>query len=126
MAVRNQTGYSSIIEQLHIGISLANIKKALHDIQSGWARRELWSTLGMHDVRQRYRRSTLGPFWITISLAVMVFALGLLYGQIFGQDLREYLPFIAVGFVIWNLISTLILKGCETFGFFLPWAYGTA
>jgi ABC-2 type transport system permease protein/lipopolysaccharide transport system permease protein len=115
MAVRNQTGYSSIIEQLHIGISLANIKKALHDIQSGWARRELWSTLGMHDVRQRYRRSTLGPFWITISLAVMVFALGLLYGQIFGQDLREYLPFIAVGFVIWNLISTLILKGCETF-----------
>jgi ABC-2 type transport system permease protein/lipopolysaccharide transport system permease protein len=115
MAVRNQTGCSSIIEQLHIGISLANIKKALHDIQSGWARRELWSTLGMHDVRQRYRRSTLGPFWITISLAVMVFALGLLYGQIFGQDLREYLPFIAVGFVIWNLISTLILKGCETF-----------
>jgi ABC-2 type transport system permease protein/lipopolysaccharide transport system permease protein len=115
MAVRNQTGYSSIIEQLHIGISLANIKKALHDIQSGWARRELWSTLGMHDVRQRYRRSALGPFWITISLAVMVFALGLLYGQIFGQDLREYLPFIAVGFVIWNLISTLILKGCETF-----------
>lgn len=115
MAERNQIGCSSLSEQLHYGISLANIQKALNDIRRGWSRRELWSTLGVHDVRQRYRRSTLGPFWITISLAVMVFALGLLYGQIFGQDLSEYLPFIAVGFVIWNLISTLIMKGCETF-----------
>lgn len=115
MAARNQTSYSSLMEQFYFGLSSVNIIKALNDIKRGWARRELWSTLGMHDVRQRYRRSTLGPFWITISLAVMVLALGLLYGQIFGQDLREYLPFIAVGFVIWNLISTLILKGCETF-----------
>lgn len=115
MAVRTPTGSSPLIEQFHFGISLNNIHRALSDIRRGWTRRELWSSLGMHDVRQRYRRSALGPFWITISLAVMVFALGLLYGQIFGQDLHEYLPFIAVGFVIWNLISTLILKGCETF-----------
>jgi ABC-2 type transport system permease protein/lipopolysaccharide transport system permease protein len=115
MAERNQAGCSSLIEQFHFGLSSINIHKALSDIKRGWERRELWSTLGMHDVRQGYRRSTLGPFWITISLGVMVFALGLLYGQIFGQNLREYLPFIAIGFVIWNLISSLILKGCDTF-----------
>ena len=115
MSPTDQTGRSPLLRQSRFGISSSNIIKALNDIQSGWARRELWSTIGMHDVRQRYRRSTLGPFWITVSLAVMVFALGLLYGQIFQQDLREYLPFIAIGFVVWGLISTLILKGCETF-----------
>lgn len=48
-------------------------------------------------------------------MGVMVFALGLLYGQIFGQDLTEYLPFLAAGFVIWGLISTVILGGCQSF-----------
>jgi ABC-2 type transport system permease protein/lipopolysaccharide transport system permease protein len=91
------------------------LQKAWRDIVAGWQRRELWTTLGLHDVRQRYRRSTLGPFWITISMGVMVFALGLLYGQIFGQNLDEYLPFLAAGFVVWGLISTMILGGCNAF-----------
>ena len=29
-----------------------------------------WGILGWHDIRQRYRRSTLGPFWITIAMGV--------------------------------------------------------
>jgi ABC-2 type transport system permease protein/lipopolysaccharide transport system permease protein len=72
-------------------------------------------TLGLHDVRQRYRRSKLGPFWITLSMAIMVLALGLLYGQIFGQDLHDYLPFLAAGFVIWGMIASLVNDGCQSF-----------
>jgi ABC-2 type transport system permease protein/lipopolysaccharide transport system permease protein len=104
-----------MLQQLRNGLKPEQLNKALGDIRKGWRRRELWTTLGLHDVRQRYRRSTLGPFWITISMGVMVFALGLLYGQIFGQDLDEYLPFLAAGFVIWGLISTMILSGCSCF-----------
>lgn len=115
MTLPELTSNSSLIMQLRSGINSSNMLKAIMDIIMGWKRMELWSTLGMHDVRQRYRRSTLGPFWITLSLAVMVFALGLLYGQIFGQNLQVYLPFIAIGFIVWSLISSLILKGCETF-----------
>lgn len=103
------------MQQLRRGLQPEQFRSALMDIVAGWRRRELWATLGLHDVRQRYRRSTLGPFWITISMGVMVFALGLLYGQIFGQDLHEYLPFLAAGFVIWGLVSAMILEGCSTF-----------
>jgi ABC-2 type transport system permease protein/lipopolysaccharide transport system permease protein len=71
--------------------------------------------MGLHDVRQRYRRSVLGPFWITISMGVMVAALGLLYGRIFGIELHDYLPFLACGFVIWGMISGLILDGTRAF-----------
>ncbi|RKT44490.1 ABC transporter permease [Thiocapsa rosea] len=106
---------SPLIEQFRFGLKPEQLRRALNDILDGWRRRELWATLGLHDIRQRYRRSTLGPFWITISMGVMVFALGLLYGQIFGQDLHEYLPFLAAGFVIWGLVSSMILGGCQAF-----------
>jgi ABC-2 type transport system permease protein/lipopolysaccharide transport system permease protein len=71
--------------------------------------------MGLHDVRQRYRRSVLGPFWITISMGVMVAALGLLYGRIFGLELADYLPHLSCGFVIWGLLSGLVLDGAKAF-----------
>lgn len=115
MVTDAQPSASPLISQLRQGLRREQIGHALRDIVAGWKRRELWMTLGLHDVRQRYRRSKLGPFWITLSMGVMVLALGLLYGQIFGQDLHEYLPFLAAGFVIWGLISTMILDGCQAF-----------
>lgn len=115
MSTEAERFQSPLVHQLRQGLKPEQLRSALSDIRRGWERRELWGTLGMHDVRQRYRRSTLGPFWITISMGVMVFALGLLYGQIFGQDLHDYLPFLAAGFVIWALVSTMILGGCQAF-----------
>ncbi|NCA69125.1 MAG: ABC transporter permease [Sphingobacteriia bacterium] len=115
MTTDTRDAQSPLIQQFRHGARPENLSSAIMDIIAGWRRRELWTTLALHDVRQRYRRSTLGPFWITISMGVMVFALGLLYGQIFGQDLTEYLPFLAAGFVIWGLISTVILGGCQSF-----------
>ena len=106
---------SALIQQLRHGLQTVQLCRALKDIRDGWQHRELWGTLGLHEVRQRYRRSTLGPFWITLSMGIMVFALGILYGQIFGQVLNEYMPFLAAGFVIWGLISAIILGGCQAF-----------
>lgn len=106
---------SPLLSQLRQGLQSQQIRRALHDIVAGWNRHELWGTLGLHDVRQRYRRSKLGPFWITLSMAIMVLALGVLYGQIFGQELHDYLPFLAAGFVIWALIAAMIQDGCAAF-----------
>lgn len=75
----------------------------------------LWTMLAWRDVLQRYRRSALGPFWITFSMAAMVAALGIVYGTLFRMDIAEYLPFLAIGLVLWNLYNTLIGDGCATF-----------
>ncbi|WP_218068021.1 ABC transporter permease [Candidatus Thiosymbion oneisti] len=72
-------------------------------------------TIGLHTIRQTYRRSFIGPFWITISMGVMVAAIGVLYGQIFKIEVREYLPYLAAGFFSWGLISSLVNEGCQTF-----------
>ena len=77
--------------------------------------RELWLFLGWRDVRKHYRRSVIGPFWLTLSMGIMVGSLGFLYSQIFSMDIASYLPFLAVGFILWGLISGAVVGGCNVF-----------
>ncbi|MBV8915303.1 MAG: ABC transporter permease [Acetobacteraceae bacterium] len=69
-------------------------------------------TLGWFDIRLRYRGSMLGPFWLTLSTAVMVAALGILYSRLFKMSLVEYLPFVAISLVLWGVLSTVINEAC--------------
>ena len=39
----------------------------------------MWWLLAAGDIRQRYQRSMLGQFWLTISMGVTVGAIGLIY-----------------------------------------------
>ena len=88
---------------------------AIEDIIGGLKRWELWLNLGYQDIRQRYRRSTVGPFWLTISMGMMVGGLAYLYAGLFGQSLQEYLPYVAVGLIVFNMISTIAIEGCHAF-----------
>jgi ABC-type polysaccharide/polyol phosphate export permease len=73
-----------------------------------------WS-LGWHDVVARYRGSILGPFWITISMGLMVAGIGVLNARLFSAEIREFIPFVAAGIVFFGTISGIINEGCETF-----------
>jgi ABC-type polysaccharide/polyol phosphate export permease len=79
---------------------------------SAW---RLWLLLGWNDVATQYRRSFLGPVWITISTGIFVLAFGMLGAQLFGMRTEEFLPYFAVGYVLFVFLSTLITDGCETF-----------
>jgi ABC-2 type transport system permease protein len=91
------------------------LRRAVDDLVDGWRLKQLWGHLGWQDIRQRYRRSVLGPIWISISMAVTAVALGILYAGLFGNDLSEQLPYILVGFIIWGFISGCISEGSEVF-----------
>ena len=88
---------------------------AVADLRRGWEQRSLWGHLGWQDIRQRYRRSVLGPVWITISMAVTAVALGILYSGLFDIELATFLPHVLVGFIVWNFISGCIAEGSEVF-----------
>jgi lipopolysaccharide transport system permease protein len=83
---------------------------ARSDIISGLALWRLWIRLGWNDILQRYRRSVLGPFWLTASMAVMVVALGILYAELFNQPIDDFLPFFCVGLLVWTLISSFLTE----------------
>ncbi|OZE93098.1 sugar ABC transporter permease [Rhodococcus sp. 15-2388-1-1a] len=90
-------------------------RRAFGDLRTGFSQRELWLHLGWQDIKQRYRRSVIGPFWITIATGVQAIAMGLLYSVLLNIDLREFLPHVTVGLIVWGLISAAILEGGDVF-----------
>jgi len=74
-----------------------------------------WGTLAWNDIKLRYRRTTLGPLWITLGLAATVFSVGVLYGVLFGNELSHHLPYFATGLVAWTLLGSTISEGCTTY-----------
>jgi lipopolysaccharide transport system permease protein len=85
------------------------------DILVGVYATHVWLALGWHDIRQRYRRSVLGPFWFTLSTLILVGALGYLYSTFLHQDISYYLPYLGIGLVIWQYLSNCVLEGSNVF-----------
>lgn len=75
----------------------------------------LWSTLGWADIKFRYRRTMIGPFWLVISSGATILAIGVLYAGLFRQHTADYIPYLACGMIIWSFISTTINEGCNVF-----------
>ena len=73
----------------------------------------LWRAQAIQDVKNRYRRSWLGPFWITLSMLALIGGLGPLYAQLFMQPLQAYLPHLAVGVVVWSFVSSTTIELCS-------------
>jgi lipopolysaccharide transport system permease protein len=88
---------------------------AWSDMIAGLASWRLWVRLGWNDILQRYRRSILGPFWLTASMAIMIVALGVLYAGLFNMPIEEFLPFLCVGLLVWNLIASFLTEGGTLF-----------
>ena len=91
------------------------VNKAISDLQRGLAMHSLWWALAWQDIKQRYRRSVLGPFWITLSTGVMVAAMGPLYGALLGQDVGSYTQHLAVSLILWMFISTAVNESGAVF-----------
>lgn len=88
---------------------------AWSDLRAALVATHTWVFLGSHDIRQRYRRSVLGPFWITLSTAVLIGGLGVMYAGLFKTDVRDYIPYLAAGLITWNFMSIVINESCFVF-----------
>ena len=89
--------------------------KALRDIVEGIGLWRLWFRLGWNDILQKYRRSVLGPFWLTASTATMVVALGVLYAKLFNERIDDFIPFFCAGLLVWILIASYLSEGGTLF-----------
>ncbi len=88
------------------------LSSGLADIRQGLSSWRMWSMLAWNDVRRRYRRSGLGQFWLTLSMGANIGGLGYVYSHLFGIDVASYLPYIAVSFVAWGMISNIVVESC--------------
>ena len=93
----------------------ARLRLAWQDVVDGTKLWRLGLTLGWLDIKLRYRGSLLGPFWLTISTAVWVAAMGALYSLLFHVTLSGYLPFLALSLVLWTALGNHVGDACNTF-----------
>jgi lipopolysaccharide transport system permease protein len=83
-------------------------ERAIEDLAGGLARWRLAWALARGDITHRYRGSVLGPFWLTLSTGIMLLALGILYAKLFRMDVTDYLPWLAVSLIVWNVLSQVV------------------
>jgi ABC-2 type transport system permease protein len=75
----------------------------------------LWTHLAWEDVRRKYRRSLVGPFWMSITMATTTLGLGALFGLLLHNQLSTFLPYIGAGLIVWGFIGGCLLEGPECF-----------
>lgn len=92
-----------------------DLKNAITDILLTFKDCFLVGMMGWQDIRNRYKRSALGPFWLTISMSIMVGMMGVLFSKIFNTSLKEFLPYLSIGMILWGYISNSITEGCQSF-----------
>lgn len=90
-------------------------RNAWTDWWEGSRRVDIWWTLAWFDIVLRYRRSLLGPIWLTLSMGVMIAGMGPLYSALFGTELSRFFPHLALGVIFWGLFSSIVTDACHTF-----------
>lgn len=95
-------------------VGMYRLAATLADLAFGLKQWRTWWVLAFNDIRQRYRRSTLGQFWLTLSMAAMIGGIGLVYTLIFDQKVGVYVPYLGIGLIVWGLLASLVndLSSC--------------
>lgn len=88
---------------------------AYKDIRSALSNPRLLFSVIRKAFAGRYENTLIGPLWITISTAMTISGLALLYGKIFGAPIDEYFPYVACGITAYGLISSIFNGGANAF-----------
>ena len=77
----------------------------IRDLGAGLFEWRVWHLIGTTTLRQRYARSSFGQYWIVVGTAITTAAFGLLWSQLWGQPLQEFLPYVGVAHIGWAVIT---------------------
>ena len=69
--------------------------------------------LSWMDIKLRYARSILGPFWIVLSSMVLIGGLTFVFNSLWGMDVKSVVPWIAIGVIVWGFILTVVEEGSQ-------------
>ena len=97
------------------GLYASSDAPAWKDLSEGLFKYQLWGRIGWLDVKRRYRRTVIGPFWSAATLALYIIAVGVVGAGLWHQGMNDYLPYLSSGMIVWTLISTIILEACTLF-----------
>jgi ABC-type polysaccharide/polyol phosphate export permease len=71
--------------------------------------------MAFSDVKARYKRSVLGPFWLTLGTAGGSAGLGFIWSELFRVDAKTFVPTLTAGLILWQFISGTITESTVLF-----------
>ena len=89
--------------------------KITEDIVLSFQRWGIWFRLGLSDTVSKYRRSYLGPLWITLGIGVTICGIGTFWSIIWGVELKTFFPYFSAGLLVWNFIVGCLVEGSFCF-----------
>jgi ABC-type polysaccharide/polyol phosphate export permease len=92
-----------------------HIMGAWDDLVGGLRKYHLWGRLGWLEIKRRYRRTMIGPFWTCISLLLFVIVIGSVGSGLLSKQTAEYLPFLVAGMIVWVTLQSMLLESVNVF-----------
>jgi len=115
MSHTHELAYPAPIHTTHNRFHSAGGATAWTDWLYGTRRFDIWATLAWYDVLLRYRRSLLGPLWLTLSMGALILGMGPLYATLLNAPLTIFFPHLTLGIIFWSFMSGAIQEGCQTY-----------
>ncbi len=91
------------------------VEGAVRDITDGIRLAPLWSRLAWEQTVARFRRTIIGPFWLTANLLAISFSLSVVFGAMMGQNYRTNFALIISGILSWALIGGVMSDAAGVF-----------
>jgi len=67
--------------------------KNIADLIEGLQAWRIFSRLAWHDIKIRYTRTLLGPWWLIIGTSVWIIMMGLVMSTLFHRSIYETVPY---------------------------------
>ncbi len=76
---------------------------------------QIWIFQAYHELTAKYKRTFLGSLWIAGTMITTSLSLAIVFGALFGQSLKEAMPYMMGGILCYTLVSFTINEGVEIF-----------
>lgn len=95
--------------------SSERLQMAAVDLAAGLGRHRAWRYLAIESMKNQYRRTVLGPWWLTLQTGLYVVGLSLVFSQLLGSGLHAFLPYVALGFITFAFLQGLVRAAAQVF-----------
>lgn len=90
-------------------------RSLIGDLRESLRHFEFWSYSSWLDIVVRYRRTKLGISWLMLAFGFFVLLMGWKFSYLMGVDIHYFLPYVALGYLVWRFIVTVLSDVVTTF-----------
>lgn len=91
------------------------MKMKNYDLAIGLKKRHIWFNIAKTEIKFKFKRTKLGPLWITIGTAIFIAVLSVITGAFFADDINLRVPYITTGLIIWSFVFNCLNESAGVF-----------